>query len=132
MQTSGLAALQVNAQGVENTLYDAYGPRWVSTIYSSVNEYKVLLELLPQYDVRDLGAVHTAAVLLVDCGARETALALYEKALARPPAVGEVQLLEEAISVASQAGLPTRAAKWQDRLAVLRPTPAPKNPDNKR
>ncbi len=43
------AALQVNAQGVENTLYDAYGPRWVSTIYSSVNEYKVLLELLPQY-----------------------------------------------------------------------------------
>ncbi len=43
------AALQVNAQGVENTLYDAYGPRWVSTIYSSVNEYKVLLEVLPQY-----------------------------------------------------------------------------------
>ncbi len=43
------AALQVNAQGVENTLYDAYGPRWVSTIYSNVNEYKVLLELLPQY-----------------------------------------------------------------------------------
>jgi len=43
------AALQINAQQVENTLYDAYGPRWVSTIYSSVNEYKVLLELLPQY-----------------------------------------------------------------------------------
>ena len=43
------AALQVNAQGVENTLYDAYGPRWVSTIYSNVNEYKVLLELLPEY-----------------------------------------------------------------------------------
>jgi hydrophobic/amphiphilic exporter-1 (mainly G- bacteria), HAE1 family len=42
-------ALQVNAQGVENTLYDAYGPRWVSTIYSNVNEYKVLLEVLPQY-----------------------------------------------------------------------------------
>jgi HAE1 family hydrophobic/amphiphilic exporter-1 len=43
------AALQVNAQAVENTLYDAYGPRWVSTIYSNVNEYKVLLELLPEY-----------------------------------------------------------------------------------
>ena len=39
----------MNAQAVENTLYDAYGPRWVSTIYSNVNEYKVLLELLPQY-----------------------------------------------------------------------------------
>jgi HAE1 family hydrophobic/amphiphilic exporter-1 len=45
------AALQVNAMGVENTLYDAYGPRWVSTIYSNVNEYKVLLELLPQYQM---------------------------------------------------------------------------------
>jgi hydrophobic/amphiphilic exporter-1 (mainly G- bacteria), HAE1 family len=43
------AAVQVNAQQIENALYDAYGPRWVSTIYSPVNEYKVLLELLPQY-----------------------------------------------------------------------------------
>ncbi len=43
------AALQVNAQQIENALYDAYGPRWVSTIYAAVNEYKVLLELKPQY-----------------------------------------------------------------------------------
>ncbi len=42
------AALQVNAEQIENALYDAYGPRWVSTIYSSTNEYKVLLELLPE------------------------------------------------------------------------------------
>lgn len=84
------------------------------------------LELLPQYDVRDLGAVRTAAVLLVECGAREKALGLYEKALAKPPAVGEAALLEEAIREALKAGLPARAAKWQDRLAVLRPPPAPK------
>jgi HAE1 family hydrophobic/amphiphilic exporter-1 len=43
------AALQVNAQQIENALYDAYGPRWVSTIYAAVNEYKVLLELMPEY-----------------------------------------------------------------------------------
>jgi hydrophobic/amphiphilic exporter-1 (mainly G- bacteria), HAE1 family len=43
------AALQVNASQIENALYDAYGPRWVSTIYAPVNEYKVLLELLPKY-----------------------------------------------------------------------------------
>jgi HAE1 family hydrophobic/amphiphilic exporter-1 len=43
------AALQVNAAAIENALYDAYGPRWVSTIYSPVNEYKVLLELLPSF-----------------------------------------------------------------------------------
>ena len=43
------AAMQVNASQIENALYDAYGPRWVSTIYASVNEYKVLLELEPEY-----------------------------------------------------------------------------------
>ncbi len=41
--------MQVNASQIENALYDAYGPRWVSTIYGSVNEYKVLLELMPKY-----------------------------------------------------------------------------------
>jgi HAE1 family hydrophobic/amphiphilic exporter-1 len=43
------AAMSVNANVIENALYDAYGPRWVSTIYGSVNEYKVLLELEPKY-----------------------------------------------------------------------------------
>jgi HAE1 family hydrophobic/amphiphilic exporter-1 len=43
------AAMNVNANLIENALYDAYGPRWVSTIYGSVNEYKVLLELEPRY-----------------------------------------------------------------------------------
>jgi HAE1 family hydrophobic/amphiphilic exporter-1 len=43
------AAMSVNASQIENSLYDAYGQRWVSTIYGSVNEYKVLLELLPRY-----------------------------------------------------------------------------------
>jgi HAE1 family hydrophobic/amphiphilic exporter-1 len=43
------ATLGVNANAIENAFYDAYGPRWVSTIYAPVNEYKVLLELAPQY-----------------------------------------------------------------------------------
>jgi HAE1 family hydrophobic/amphiphilic exporter-1 len=43
------ASLQVNASAIENAFYDAYGPRWVSTIYAAINEYKVLLELKPQY-----------------------------------------------------------------------------------
>lgn len=43
------ASHQVNAQQIENSFYDAYGPRWVSTIYAAVNEYKVLLELKPEY-----------------------------------------------------------------------------------
>ena len=43
------AALGVNANLIENAFYDAYGPRWVSTIYAPVNEYKVMLELEPQF-----------------------------------------------------------------------------------
>ena len=43
------AALQVSANSIENAFYDAYGPRWVSTIYAAINEYKVLLELNPKY-----------------------------------------------------------------------------------
>jgi HAE1 family hydrophobic/amphiphilic exporter-1 len=54
------AAMQVNALQIENALYDAYGPRWVSTIYSPINEYKVLLELLPRYqaDPNALGMLY--------------------------------------------------------------------------
>ena len=43
------AAVGVNASLIENALYDAYGPRWVSTIYSAANQYKVLLELKPEF-----------------------------------------------------------------------------------
>jgi HAE1 family hydrophobic/amphiphilic exporter-1 len=43
------AALGVTANQIESAFYDAYGPRWVSTIYGAVNEYKVLLELAPEF-----------------------------------------------------------------------------------
>ncbi len=39
----------LNAAAIEAALYDAYGPRWVSTIYAPTAQYKVLLELLPEY-----------------------------------------------------------------------------------
>jgi HAE1 family hydrophobic/amphiphilic exporter-1 len=44
-----VASMQLNVNQIENALFDAYGPRWASTIYSPINQYKVLLELLPQY-----------------------------------------------------------------------------------
>jgi HAE1 family hydrophobic/amphiphilic exporter-1 len=43
------AALQLNVQQVQRTLYDAFGPQWSSTIYAPINQYKVLLEMLPKY-----------------------------------------------------------------------------------
>ncbi len=51
--------LGVSATEIENTLYDAFGQRQVSTIYTSTNEYWVVMELLPQYqrDVPSLGSL---------------------------------------------------------------------------
>ncbi|MBI4848673.1 MAG: efflux RND transporter permease subunit [Nitrospirae bacterium] len=43
------AALGITAQQIEESLYSAYGARQVSTIYSPANQYKVLMELEPQY-----------------------------------------------------------------------------------
>ena len=43
------AQLGVSAAEIENTLYDAFGQRQVSTIYTATNEYWVVLEVLPEY-----------------------------------------------------------------------------------
>jgi hydrophobic/amphiphilic exporter-1 (mainly G- bacteria), HAE1 family len=43
------AALNVNYQSVTGALYDAFGPQLASTIYSPLNQYRVLLEMLPTY-----------------------------------------------------------------------------------
>jgi len=43
------SALGVSAQAIENTLYDAYGQRQVSTIYAPTNQYWVVMELEPRY-----------------------------------------------------------------------------------
>ncbi len=50
------ASLGVNPAAIENALYDAYGSRQVSTIYTPNNEYWVIMELLPQYQM-DLSAL---------------------------------------------------------------------------
>jgi HAE1 family hydrophobic/amphiphilic exporter-1 len=43
------ASLGVSATQIEDALYSAYGARQVSTIYSPTNQYKVVMELEPQY-----------------------------------------------------------------------------------
>src|SRR5678815_2174519 len=43
------ASLGFNAQDIQSSLYQGFGPSWVSTIYAPMAQYKVLLELMPQY-----------------------------------------------------------------------------------
>jgi multidrug efflux pump len=41
--------LGVTPQAIDNTLYDAFGQRQVSTMYRSLNQYHVVLEVDPQF-----------------------------------------------------------------------------------
>ncbi|HVZ76512.1 MAG TPA: efflux RND transporter permease subunit [Gemmatimonadaceae bacterium] len=54
------ASLGVTASQIESALYDAYGSRQVSTIYTPNNEYWVVMELLPQFqgDLSALSLLH--------------------------------------------------------------------------
>ena len=45
------AALGVTAQQIEDALYTAYGSRQISTIYTPNNEYQVIMELQPQFQL---------------------------------------------------------------------------------
>ncbi|HXM39409.1 MAG TPA: efflux RND transporter permease subunit [Gemmatimonadales bacterium] len=50
------ASVGITVQQIEQALYDAYGSRQVSTIYTPNNQYWVILELLPEYQ-RDPAAL---------------------------------------------------------------------------
>ena len=50
------ASLHVTPDQIENALYDAYGQRQISTIYTDVNEYWVIMEVEPQFQ-RDPSAL---------------------------------------------------------------------------
>jgi len=41
--------LGINVSQIDNTLYDAFGQRQVSTIYSAQNQYHVVMEVAPRY-----------------------------------------------------------------------------------
>lgn len=70
------SALGVSSQQIEEALYNAFGSRQVSTIYTPDNQYWVILELLPerQRDVAALQQLHIRAASgdLVPLGAVAT------------------------------------------------------------
>jgi multidrug efflux pump len=61
------ARLGLSAKQIDNTLYDAFGERVVSTIYTPRNQYKVVMEASPQYwqtpDTLDKIFVSTAGAI---------------------------------------------------------------------
>ena len=49
--------LNVLPQDIDNTLYDAFGQRQISIIFTQLNQYRVILEVLPKYLSRDPAAL---------------------------------------------------------------------------
>jgi HAE1 family hydrophobic/amphiphilic exporter-1 len=67
------AALNVDPRTLEDALYSAYGSRQISTIYAPNNQYKVIMELEPQYaldpSALSMLYVHSKTGQLVPMGA---------------------------------------------------------------
>jgi len=45
------SSLGISAEQVEDALYSAYGSRQISTIYADTNQYQVIMELKPEYQL---------------------------------------------------------------------------------
>ncbi len=43
------ATLGLNPEQIQQSLYNGFGPSWVSTIYAPTSQYRVLLEVLPKF-----------------------------------------------------------------------------------
>lgn len=74
LQNSGLQAnlvydrntasrLGISSQMIDDTLYDAFGQRQISTIYTQLNQYRVVMEVLPelQQNVQSLNNIYLNA-----------------------------------------------------------------------
>ena len=53
----------VSVSAIDDALYDAFGQRLISTIYTQANQYRVVLEAAPQYQMGPdaLGQIHVAS-----------------------------------------------------------------------
>src|SRR5205823_1171222 len=49
-------SLGVSAEQIQNTLYDAFGTRQISTIFTNIDSYEVIMELSPEYQ-NDISAL---------------------------------------------------------------------------
>ena len=54
--------LGVSVSAIDDALYDAFGQRLISTIYTQANQYRVVLEAAPRYQIGpdSLGQIHVA------------------------------------------------------------------------
>ena len=80
------ASLGVTAQQIEDTLYTAYGTRQISTIYTDTNQYRVIMELLPEYQT------DTWTCRCSTCARRSGALVPLDSLVSRQAGIGPLQV----------------------------------------
>jgi hydrophobe/amphiphile efflux-1 (HAE1) family protein len=113
------SALGVKMQAIDSALNNAFAQRQISTIYSSRNQYRVILEIDPQYqrDPSDLSQIYVpgfggAAVPL-------SAVTRFEKGLAPLVVNHQGQYPAVTISFALRPDMQLEAATQQIQQAVL-------------
>jgi multidrug efflux pump len=69
--------LGLTISAIDNTLYDAFGQRQVSTIYNPLNQYHVVMEIAPRYwqDPRTLDDIYVSTSGAVPTGVQQTGYA---------------------------------------------------------
>jgi multidrug efflux pump len=83
--------LGVNLTQIDNTLYDAFGQRQVSTIYKDMNQYHVVMEVAPQFwqspeTLKDIFVSTSGGAL---SGTQASAAAAGTVSLGKPAAAGD-------------------------------------------
>jgi multidrug efflux pump len=80
--------LGVTISAIDNTLYDAFGQRQVSTIYNALNQYHVVMEIAPRYwqDPRTLDQIYVSTSGANPTGVQQTGFAAGDYASSTGPA----------------------------------------------
>ena len=137
------ARLGLNAAQIDNTLYDAFGQRQVSTIYKDKNQYHVVMEVAPAFwqspeTLHDIyvstsgGAVSGTQASAAAGGAFVIGNAT--QATAAPPASSDDRRTSAASASAAAAAAAADAVRNQQLNSVANaargaaPPPAPRSP----
>jgi len=118
--------LGVSAQAIDDTLYDAFGQRPVSTIFTQLNLYRVILEVAPAF--RDNPAALDQIYVRATGGAEVplTAFAHYEKSVSALSIAHEGQFPAVTLSfnLAERASLGDAVREVNRVVAALAPPPS--------
>jgi multidrug efflux pump len=121
--------LGITANTIDNVLYDAFGQREVSTMYTALNQYYVVLEVDPQYQLSPdaLNGIYVKATNKVGATTAMPATVTATAAPASPAAAPLTTAAPATPMTLTAVTLPTRGATTTQTNTTLAPliTPVP-------